>query len=66
MSKYHLHRVDMVIVPRRGRTRTYSLNPITIGPDAFRFYEILAREFEKWAKKDSVPDPSRRRRRKHV
>jgi hypothetical protein len=55
-----IQRIDLVIVPRRGRTRTYALSPLTIDRETFDYICGMMEVFERRAKKYSVPIPKKR------
>jgi hypothetical protein len=58
MSK--IHRIDLVVIPRRGKKRVYAIGPLTVGTETFDYLEGMIQAFEQRAKRYSVPIPRRR------
>jgi len=54
-----LRRIDMVVVPLRGKPRVYAIGPLTVGPQAFQLYERMISHFERWSKRHTLPLPRR-------
>jgi hypothetical protein len=49
-----LRRIDMVVTPQRDKPRVYAIAPLTVGPKAFKLFEKMVREFEAWARRQTV------------
>jgi hypothetical protein len=50
--KRKLRRVELVVVPIRGKRRVYAISPLTVGPKAFDFYELMLTSFDKCSQDD--------------
>ncbi|HEV2210079.1 MAG TPA: hypothetical protein VG167_14965 [Verrucomicrobiae bacterium] len=50
-----IRRIDLVVIPRRGKARTYAFNALTIGPEQWDYMSAMIGIFEKRARRYSVP-----------
>jgi hypothetical protein len=55
-----LRRVDLVVIPVRGRRRVYAIGPLTVGCEFWDYFQEVMFAFEKRAKEYAAPLPRHR------
>jgi hypothetical protein len=56
-----IRQIDIVIIPKRGRRRTYAMNSLTLDGATWDYMQAMIKAFEKTALRYSVPLPRPRK-----